>query len=81
MSLFAITNGQLWEAPRATPAPPDPSRPTAPLRAVPGREQDAARANEALRVLFELTRDESLVRDARVALICADVVEVDRSGR
>ena len=57
----------------------DPSRPCAPLRAVPGREDAAALADRALRTLYALTGDERLVKEARRSLIAAGVVEVERS--
>lgn len=57
----------------------DPSRPRAPLRAVPGREDAAALADRALRMLFALTGDERLMTEARRSLIAAGIVEVERS--
>lgn len=58
---------------------PDPERPSAPSRAVPGREADAARAHAAREVLLSLTRgDDRLRGDIERALIVAGVVEVVR---
>jgi hypothetical protein len=46
---------------------------------VPGREDAAALADRALRTLFALTGDERLMTEARIALIAAGIVEVERS--
>jgi len=79
MSLFAISGGMLWEAPREAPAPrQDPERPLGRLRAVEGREADAARGAAMLVALWELTHDEQAQKDAVRALIRAGIVEVDR---
>lgn len=77
MSLFAVTRGALWESPR-TNHRPDPERPTAPLRVVAGREDEARRAHAALAELWSLTRDTTLVKDTERALIRAGIVEVAR---
>ena len=80
MSLWAVSGGAVWEAPRQPlPQPPrDPERPSGPLRVVEGREADAARAARALAVLHEITGDESLQIAGVKALLRAGIVEVDR---
>lgn len=71
----------MWETQSfALPAPkPDPERPTAPSRAVPGREADAERAHAAREVLLRLTRGDARLRgEIERALIVAGVIEVVR---
>lgn len=79
MSLFAISGGAMWEGTREAPAPRhDPERPMGTLRAVAGRETDAARAAQMLADLWQLTHDEQAQKDAVRALIRAGIVEVAR---
>ena len=79
MSLFAISGGTMWEVPRVAPAlKQDPERPMGALRAVAGRETDAARAAQMLADLWQLTHDEQAQKDAVRALIRAGIVEVAR---
>ena len=75
-----ITSGYARiETPRPT-RPRDPERPTAPLVAVAGREDAAARAERNMRELFDLTGDHELMRAARVSLIRVGIVAVDREA-
>lgn len=78
MSLFSVTNGLLWEAPRTQDEPRDPSRPSAPLRVVAGRERDAEQAAAAIAVIVRVTGDKRVAKDIEIALIRAGVLEVVR---